>query len=471
MPTRLDIDVKNLILDQRNRRIVKQSSQGGCLTAIYNSNRRQFILLVKNILDKGFLGGEAILVSRENNGAFIVREGNRRVSALKLLCGFREFVGKDIPDELSRLRKEVSKEWKRKNRKINCLVFDHTTDDEQLLKEEIDNRHLSNSVGRVPWPSVHKAREEKARYGTKNLALELLEKFFSYNDGLDEQWSPFFNLTVLEDFMPHLVLHLCYASKDDLVADYPNEDNRHCIDKLLHRIYGGDEESEEPLDDDLKISKLENRRGKASVFLEKVIPCDRVEGYRPVQEKGYGNFSHAGGEGGNFVSDQVDSLPPDGKPPKKRKQSISMDTTRELLAYASKTQKPKLSCCCSELYSLTKSPIHYPNSSAIIYRSILDYAMKHFIKKCGQTPPKNAGTSTLAQHIYDKKLVTETNFLNVLIDLKTDGANTLNKFVHDEDFIVSNNDAEVIIANIFPLIKHMLEIIAKSSSSSSGAGM
>ena len=392
-----------------------------------------------------------------------MREGNRRVSALKLLCGFREFSGKKIPEELARLAQKVTSEWKKKNKKINCLVFDESPDDVKLLEQEIDNRHLSNQAGRVPWPTVHKAREEKRRYGTKNLALELLEKFFSYHEGLDEEWSPSFNLSVLVDFMSHLHCHLSYASKEDLVLDYPNEKTCDQIDVLLSLIYEEDKGS--------KINELQNRRSNGAAYLQETIPCDQLDENRDVQDRSFGEYSHGGGvdggeaEEGGGIGGRLE------KPIKKKPVNPTYESMNNILAHASRTGKKKLSDCCSELSSMVKSSASYPNASVILYRSILDYAMKHFIIKKGLTPKERAGTKNLVQVIYNNKWITEAKMLNALTQLNSNGTLLLNMFVHNEEFTAEKKDVDAIIGNTCSLLVHMLEVIAKPSSSSTGNGV
>lgn len=78
-----DIQVLELLLDTSNPRIRHGADQTDCLARVLKDEKR-FMNLLKDIAQNG-LSPEHVLVSPSGDGKWIVRDGNRRVAALKML--------------------------------------------------------------------------------------------------------------------------------------------------------------------------------------------------------------------------------------------------------------------------------------------------------------------------------------------------------------------------------------------------
>lgn len=81
---RTGVSVKDLLLDVSNARIRSGADQSDCITRIAIGKEDQLIALASDIAENG-LSTAPILVRPEGDKQFVVWDGNRRVTALKLL--------------------------------------------------------------------------------------------------------------------------------------------------------------------------------------------------------------------------------------------------------------------------------------------------------------------------------------------------------------------------------------------------
>ena len=88
------IPVGSLLLDSENPRLPERL-RGGSQSQILNFLHDQGVLeeLAKSYMDNGFFQHEPLIVVRQDDESFTVVEGNRRLSALKILHGFPEADG------------------------------------------------------------------------------------------------------------------------------------------------------------------------------------------------------------------------------------------------------------------------------------------------------------------------------------------------------------------------------------------
>src|SRR6476469_9725666 len=109
MPETKPVDVKALALDLRNYRTVKQSSEAKAIEAMISTSADRFWALIQSLLADGYLPTENIVVLRQGKG-LVVREGNRRVAALKLIHGHISTKSLDIPDDIANAIEAVTPE-------------------------------------------------------------------------------------------------------------------------------------------------------------------------------------------------------------------------------------------------------------------------------------------------------------------------------------------------------------------------
>jgi hypothetical protein len=139
-----DVPVAELLLDVSNPRIRSGLDQNDCVARILKKEE-QLINLAKNIQEEG-LSTAAILVLESTDGKLTVMDGNRRVTALKLLnnpalCN---------SDRLQKIFANIrAKSASNIPASVDCLA----TQDEEAVIKEILLRHSGgrNGIGQVDW--------------------------------------------------------------------------------------------------------------------------------------------------------------------------------------------------------------------------------------------------------------------------------------------------------------------------------
>ncbi|MGO2336509.1 hypothetical protein [Providencia sp.] len=176
MTMRKTIKVNKLLLDINNPRFPDSAdNQRDAISKMLEIQSDKIIKLAKDIASKGLDPSENILVheSEDEAGFYIVDEGNRRVTALKLLLS---------PELTSneKIRKIFEKIQPTLNTIIdsveNCIVFE---DDSYAHWVNMKHTGQNNGVGRVEWTSPEKARH-MARNGKLSFGHQLFENI-QYN--------------------------------------------------------------------------------------------------------------------------------------------------------------------------------------------------------------------------------------------------------------------------------------------------
>lgn len=141
------IAVKDLNFDPENPRFAGMIASKGHLDendTIHQMLKKQNIAeLLVSIADQGFFAGEPLLVASEKNGRYTVVEGNRRLTALKILNGEHQNV---IPPSIQ----EIVASAAQKPTEVPCLVFEERKD----LIHYLGYRHIT---GVKPWGALEKA--------------------------------------------------------------------------------------------------------------------------------------------------------------------------------------------------------------------------------------------------------------------------------------------------------------------------
>lgn len=77
----------DLLVDQANYRLLPQPTQRDAIRAMIVDQGRKLTVLARDILEFGLSPGELLLVSEspDQPGRFVVYEGNRRITALKVM--------------------------------------------------------------------------------------------------------------------------------------------------------------------------------------------------------------------------------------------------------------------------------------------------------------------------------------------------------------------------------------------------
>lgn len=152
------IDVEDLVVDEENPRFEAVSTEDDALYSILADQTlgsgNKILNLARDIAVHGLNASELLIVSSiEGTDTYLVREGNRRVTAIKLSLNSER-----IPVEFRKLAPHFEElaDAMQAHRLIECCVCD----DENEIRRLLLLRHggESNGVGTVKWNSVQTTR-------------------------------------------------------------------------------------------------------------------------------------------------------------------------------------------------------------------------------------------------------------------------------------------------------------------------
>ena len=174
------INVNKLLLDVDNPRFpTSAENQRDAIAKMLELQYERIYRLAKDIVAKGLDPSENIIVypSEDEEGFFVVAEGNRRVTALKLLLSPKLASSDKVRKSFEKLKITQPNDINIIN---NCVLFD-----DNHYEHWVNLKHTgqNNGVGRVEWTAPEKARHMarmgKQSYGNQILTfIELNSEFY-----------------------------------------------------------------------------------------------------------------------------------------------------------------------------------------------------------------------------------------------------------------------------------------------------
>ncbi len=179
IPTRKKLSVSRLLLDQRNPRHRHTSSQNEAIGSMIRFEEKEILNIGKHILENGLNPSVTTIVYRNEKGKFIVKDGNRRVTALKCLLNPGIVKDEAVRKKFDKMRAGVDLS---SFSKIECVVF--TIESEADKWVENNHQGPQDGTGQKPWDSIEKLRDKQNK-GKAILELDVLD-YMEMNLGSDQ---------------------------------------------------------------------------------------------------------------------------------------------------------------------------------------------------------------------------------------------------------------------------------------------
>ncbi|MBB4598919.1 hypothetical protein [Xanthomonas arboricola] len=464
-----------------NYRTLQQPDERSAVEAIIATNPDWFWALTQSLLDDGYLPTENILVQKEGSGQrspLIVKEGNRRISALKLIHGLIPSDELPIPSNILGAIESLPKGWKRANSTVPTAIYEPNESD-------VVNRIRSlthgkgEKAGRDKWTAVARARHNREENGTSEPALDLLEKYLQQGKNRTEQqaqrWAGDFPLTVLEEAIKRIAPRLGCANSPELAKAYP---------KIKYRT-----ELEEIIKDIGQRALSFDAIRKSDFSANYGIPPLPSQGHASSSDASNGASGHsgAGTAGGSFsgtndpgsggtASGQGSGTKTGGNfGSGKGTKAVAMDDPRRikriLRDFAPRGKnREKVVSLAKELCELKidKNPIAF----CFVLRSMFEVSSKAYcidhkaeglttFTKDGRDKPLVDVLRDVTKHLTNDKKDKEAlkRLHGAMTELgRSDGilsVTSMNQLVHNPKFSLQSNDIVNLLGNIFPLLEEM----------------
>ncbi|WP_155634127.1 nucleoporin [Burkholderia territorii] len=241
MPATTPTPVKKLKLDLANYRTLRQSDERHAIEAIIAINPDWFWALTESLLETGYLPTENILVQKGSGArpSLVVKEGNRRISALKLIHGLIPVDGLPIPQNILDRIENISASWKRENSNVPCAIYE-PEEAETVNRIRSLTHGKGEKAGRDGWTAVARARHNRDENGASEPALDLLEKYLehgkNHTDTQAQRWAGDYPLSVLEEAAKRIATRVGAVNGPDLAKKYPKIKQRTEFDNIIRDI-------------------------------------------------------------------------------------------------------------------------------------------------------------------------------------------------------------------------------------------
>jgi hypothetical protein len=151
---------------------------------------------MESLLDDGYLPTENIIVLE--NGDKVVKEGNRRIAALKLIHDYVSTSQVDVPSHIQSKINALDESWKKTNAQVPCTIY--TAAEANLVDRVVSLTHgKGEKAGRARWKAVARARHNRDKGGESEPGLDLLEGYIKNGKNLTahqrERWAGDYPLT------------------------------------------------------------------------------------------------------------------------------------------------------------------------------------------------------------------------------------------------------------------------------------
>ena len=192
------IRLTSLLVNTENYRFEPQSSQKEAIDRMIEDQNEKLYVLAVDIIKNGLSPVDLIMVTPdENNARYIVLEGNRRITTLKILSN-----PSLISDDYDSLRRRFQKLSKENNlftlKSVACAVFETAEEADIWIKRK--HAGEQGGIGTVTWNAQQKDRFEERVGGKTSTSLQiiaLLQKSESVPQSVKAQLS-YLNTTNLQ---------------------------------------------------------------------------------------------------------------------------------------------------------------------------------------------------------------------------------------------------------------------------------
>ena len=192
------IRLTSLLVNTENYRFEPQSSQKEAIDRMIEDQNEKLYVLAVDIIKNGLSPVDLIMVTPdENNARYIVLEGNRRITTLKILSN-----PSLISDDYDSLRRRFQKLSKENNlftlKSVACAVFETAEEANIWIKRK--HAGEQGGIGTVTWNAQQKDRFEERVGGKTSTSLQiiaLLQKSESVPQSVKAQLS-YLNTTNLQ---------------------------------------------------------------------------------------------------------------------------------------------------------------------------------------------------------------------------------------------------------------------------------
>jgi hypothetical protein len=463
------LPVRKLTLDTRNFRTIPQTDEVAAIHALIAIDTDWFWALMESLIETGYLPTENIILIKEKR-KHIVKEGNRRIAAMKILHGYVDVEDFDLPTHIQEKQAALTTAWKKQNSEVPCTVYEAT--EGALVDRVVALTHgKGEKAGRATWKAVARARHNRDMALASEPGLDLLEKFLGNTKKLTpdqkERWAGDYPVSVLDEAMKRLASRLGFKSSPDLAKGYPKLRDRAALDELI-------------LDIGMKHISFANVRAADFGTGYGLPPPVAAPTPSPTGSPGDGTTNPGNKSGAPTPTSPTQPPSPtpspnpaSPRPPKAHPAEDPKTVTALLKKFQPRgAHREKVATLLGEIRQLDLSK--HPHAFCFLLRSMFELSAKAYCLDHVQNPSGPKATKADGD---DRRLV---DVLRDIVHHLTKGSQdrvktkllqgaitqlasndsilsvtSMNQLIHNPRFVITTNDVAVMFGNIFPLLDEM----------------
>jgi hypothetical protein len=440
------IDLTLLIVNTENPRFDMVGNQREAISQMIENQKEKLVRLSQDIIENGVNPSDLVIVTphQKFEDKFNVMEGNRRVTALKLLNnpGLIPEKNKSLLNKF----KELSKVYKTKPlRELNCVIF---KDEKEALKWiKLKHTGENEGIGVVGWDAQQKARFEERFEGKSQYSLQVID-FLRKSDEFSKELKPELSKVPISSLQrlvsdPDIRAVIGLETDDGKIISYLSPEE---LTKPLTKIV------KDLIKDKFTVKDIyykDDRANYIETFKDSELPdkTSRTSKWEIIT-----------------------STPPASPKPEEtsRQKSKHLSTVRNTIIPKScviHINQNRINKIYRELKDIDLR--YYINAAAITFRVFVELSVDSFIQE------KKLKTNIDAKLV--KKVQTVTDFLdknsyltkqqlkpiNTMVSSPNSlfSINTFNAYVHNKYFNPIANELKITWDNIEPFIKKIWELI------------
>ena len=436
------ININMLEINTENPRFEMARNQREAIRIMIENQNSKLAKLAQDIIENGLNPSDLIIVmpSKKHDHKFVVLEGNRRVTALKLLNN-NDLIPQKYKSLIRKFRQLSSKYDRNPIEDISCVVFSNIDDANKWIK--LKHTGENDGVGLVTWDAQQKARFEERYEGKSTYALQIID-FLKNDPDIDADTKRKLSLIPSSSLQRLLsdpdVRSVIGISIDNgkIVSKYPQNEIRKPLIKIISDLARDDFTVKDIYYKDDRLNYLET-------FKAKELPDKSLE----VQEW-------------EIIS--KNTLTPLKTKSKKRKPISTERNTIIPKSYTINIGNSRINKIFQELKRLDLRD--FTNSSAITFRVFIELSVDHFIEKnkieISENDKLNKKISKVSDYLKENKLLTKNELKPINTSISNPNSifsiNTFNAYVHNKHFNPIATDLKTTWDNIEPFITKLWEL-------------
>lgn len=387
------IGINVLRIDENNPRLPTAINQQVAIDQMLGSYEIKIKNIARHISINGLNPSTVPIVFYTSEGKYIVKDGNRRVTAIKCLMYPSKIKNNPaLKKYFTRLNKTIDRKL---FQRIDCKVSNDEDEINQWV--EINHQGEQDGIGQSKWDSVAKARHMKS-IGQSQPNLDLFDYLI---DKLPHFFDDEIDFTTFERMIKNAAFKNAIGmeiTENEIIFNRSEEEWLHDFEELFSDMISS-KDSEDHVD---------SRTMNTVHDVEEYVKNKRAKGF----------FKHAGSPEESLIPINIKLLPPDTGSKKRKKR-----TSRKVLLIEADCEinfpKPRMNDMFRDLKKFDLR--NHSNSASAIFRTLFEMSTKYYHEKMPKPENEASDRNTpfpdrirrILKHLRENKMINKDTKISV----------------------------------------------------------